>query len=160
MLRRDNSPKKLPNGQADLRKFQNRFPQIAKGARLLKKKKRVLGKPGFKVSGVMIEPPLPEDFDLQALAGEGTRVENQGVNEFIVATRDGFLSLDVETNHIAVTEKIENKSGVSVKTTGDLESGRGRVHRTRRGAGGARRRRQEHDLPFRCLWRRSFRTAV
>ena len=34
-LRRDNSPKKLANGQADLRKFQNRFPQIAKGAQLL-----------------------------------------------------------------------------------------------------------------------------
>lgn len=121
VLRRDNSPKKLANGQADLRKFQNRFPQIAKGARLLKKKKRVLGKPGFKVSGMLVEPPLPEDFDLLALAGEGTRVENQGVNEFIVASREGFLSLDLETNHIAVTEKIENKSGISVKTTGDLD---------------------------------------
>ena len=119
-LRRDNSPKRLPNGQADLRRFQNRFPQIAMGARLLKKKKRVLGKPGFKVSGAKIEPPLPADFDLLTLAGEGTRVENQGTNEFIVATRDGFLSLDVATNHIAVTEKIENKGGVSAKTTGDL----------------------------------------
>ena len=119
-LRRDNSPKKLPNGKADLRRFQNRFPQIAKDARLLRKKKRVLGKPGFKVSGAMIEPPLPADFDLLALAGEGTRVENQGVNEFIVAGRDGFLSLDVATNHIAVTEKIENKGGISAKTTGDL----------------------------------------
>jgi uncharacterized protein len=122
-LRRDNSPKKLPNGMADLRRFQNRFPQIAKGARLLKKKKRVLGKPGFKVSGMMIEPPLPVDFDLLTLAGEGTRVENQGVNEFIVASRDGFLSLDIATNHISVTEKIENKSGVSIRTTGDLSLG-------------------------------------
>lgn len=119
-LRRDNSPKRLANGKADLRRFQNRFPQIDKGARLLKKKKRVLGKPGFKVSGEVIEPPLPTDFDLLTLAGEGTRVENQGVNEFIVATRDGFLSLDVASNHIAVTEKIENKGGVSARTTGDL----------------------------------------
>ncbi|MBI5889213.1 MAG: DUF342 domain-containing protein [Nitrosomonadales bacterium] len=119
-LRRDNSPKRLANGKADLRRFQNRFPQIASGARLLKKKKRVLGKPGFKVSGAMIEPPLPADFDLLALAGEGTRVESQGANEYIVASRDGFLSLDVATNHIAVTEKIENKGGVSAKTTGDL----------------------------------------
>lgn len=119
-LRRDNSPKRLANGQADLRKFQNRFPQIAKGARLLKKKKRVLGKHGFRVDGTPIEPPLPQDFDMQALAGEGTRVESQGANEFIVATRDGFLSLELDTNHIAVTEKIENKSGVSAKTTGDL----------------------------------------
>jgi hypothetical protein len=119
-LRRDNSPKKLANGKADLRRFQNRFPQISEGARLLKKKKRVLGKPGFRVSGEVIEPLLPADFDLLELAGEGTRVENQGVNEFIVSTRDGFLSLDTETNHIAVTEKIENKAGVSIKTTGDL----------------------------------------
>ena len=119
-LRRDNSPKRLANGMADLRRFQNRFPQIAKDARLLRKKMRVLGKPGFKVNGVMIEPPLPADFDLRTLAGEGTQVENQGVNEFIVASRDGFLALDVATNHIAVTEKIENKGGISAKTTGDL----------------------------------------
>jgi hypothetical protein len=119
-LRRDNSPKRLLNGKADLRRFQNRFPQIANGARLLKKKKRVLGKPGFKVSGMRIEPLLPLDFDLLLLAGEGTRVENQGVNEYIVSTRDGFLSLDVVTNHISVTEKIENKGGISAKTTGDL----------------------------------------
>ncbi|MDO8991115.1 MAG: FapA family protein [Sideroxyarcus sp.] len=119
-LRRDNSPKRLANGKADLRRFQNRFPQISGGSRLLKKKKRVLGKPGFKVSGAIIEPPIPADFDLLTLAGEGTRVENQGVNEFIVATREGFLSLDVATNHISVTEKIENKGGVSARTTGDL----------------------------------------
>jgi uncharacterized protein len=119
-LRRDNSPKRLANGKADLRRFQNRFPQISRDSRLLKKKKRVLGKPGFKVSGMVIEPPVPLDFDLSALAGEGTRVENQGANEYIVASRDGFLSLDVVTNHIDVTEKIENKGGVSVKTTGDL----------------------------------------
>ena len=119
-LRRDNSPKRLANGKADLRRFQNRFPQIAMGARLLRKKKRVLGKPGFKVSGTVIEPPLPADFDMLSLAGEGTRVENQGTNEFIVASRDGFLALDVATNHIAVTEKIENKGGISAKTTGDL----------------------------------------
>lgn len=119
-LHRDNSPKKLANGKADLRKYQNRFPQIASGSRLLKKKKRVLGTPGFKVSGVMIEPPLPSDFDLADLAGEGTRVENQEGFEFIVAGWDGFLSLDVGSNHIAITEKIENKGGISVRTTGDI----------------------------------------
>lgn len=120
VLHRDNSPKILANGKADLRKFQNRFPQIEMGARLLKKKPRVLGKPGYKVNGVMIEPDIPKDIDLQALAGAGTRVEKQGGNEFILASRDGFLSLDVENNHISVTEKIENKGGISVKTTGDL----------------------------------------
>jgi hypothetical protein len=119
-LRRDDSPKLLPSGKADLRKFQNRFPQIAMGERLLRKKARVLGKPGCKVTGVLIEPEVPKDLDIFPLAGAGTKVEKQEAVEYIVATRDGFLSLDVESNHIAVTEKIENKGGISIKTTGDL----------------------------------------
>lgn len=120
VLHRDNSPKILPNGKADLRKFQNRFPQIEMGARLLGKKSRILGKPGYKVNGAKIEPAIPNDLDLHALAGVGTRIDIQDGEEFIVSTRNGFLSLDVETNHIEITEKIENKAGVSLKTTGDL----------------------------------------
>jgi uncharacterized protein (DUF342 family) len=119
-LHRDNSPKILPNGKADLRKFQNRFPQIQHGARLLKKIPRVLGKPGYKINGEIIEAEIPTDVDLQALAGPGTRIEVQEGIEFVLSTRDGFLALDVDNNYIAVTEKIENKGGVSVKTTGDL----------------------------------------
>lgn len=119
-LRRDDSPKLLANGKADLRKFQNRFPQIAMGEKLLRKNPRVLGKPGCKVTGVLIEPEVPKDLDIFPLAGAGTKVEKQDGIEYIVATREGFLSLDVESNHIAVTEKIENKGGISIKTTGDL----------------------------------------
>lgn len=120
VLHRDNSPKIMLNGQADLRKFQNRFPQIEMDTRLLKKKQRVLGKHGYKVSGVAIEPEIPKDIDLFPLAGPGTRVEKQDGSEYILANRDGFLSLDVLSNNISVTEKIENKGGVSIKTTGDL----------------------------------------
>lgn len=119
-LHRDNSPKILPNGKADLRKFQNRFPQIEYGAQLLKKTPRVLGKHGVKINGEIIEPELPADVDLLALAGIGTKIEVQNGTEYIVSTRNGFLALDIERNHIEVTEKIENKAGVSVKTTGDL----------------------------------------
>lgn len=120
VLRRDNAPKVLSNGKADLRKFQNRFPQIAKDERLLKKKPRVLGKPGYKVNGAVIEPEIPEDLDLQPLAGPGTRIEKYDGVEYIVSSRDGFLSLDLQTNCISVTEKIENRDGISIKTTGDL----------------------------------------
>lgn len=120
MLHRDNSPKILPNGKADLRKFQNRFPQIEKNTRLLKKKQRVLGKPGYKVNGAVIEPEIPKDLDISPLAGPGTRIEKQEGNEYIVSDRGGFLSIDTGSNHIAITEKIENKGGISVKTTGDL----------------------------------------
>lgn len=121
VLHRDNSPKLLLNGKADLRKFQNRFPQISKGARLLKKKARVLGNPGFRVNGQRIEPLVPQDnIDLFALSGPGTYVETQEGSEYILAAGDGFLSLDTSSNVISVTEMIENKGGISLKTTGDL----------------------------------------
>ncbi|MCX7193537.1 MAG: FapA family protein [Proteobacteria bacterium] len=121
VLHRDNSPKLLVNGKADLRKFQNRFPQIAAGARLLKKKSRILGKPGYKVDGEMIASAIPQDeIDLYAMSGPGTRVEIQDGCEYILAEQDGFLSLDVMSNNISVTEMIENKGGISLKTTGDL----------------------------------------
>lgn len=121
VLHRDNSPKLLVNGKADLRKFQNRFPQIENGARLLKKRSRVLGKPGYKVSGEMILPRIPlDEINLQDMAGPGTRVEFQDGCEYILASQDGFLSLDLASNIISVTEMIENKGGISIKTTGDL----------------------------------------
>lgn len=119
-LRRDNAPKVLANGKADLGVFTNRFPQMAKGTRLLKKIPRVLGKPGRKVTGEAIEPALPKDLDLYALSAEGTRVEQASDGEYIVATLDGFLTLDTKSNKVAVTEKIENKAGISVRTTGNL----------------------------------------
>lgn len=121
VLHRDNSPKMLLNGKADLRKFQNRFPQILKDSRLLKKKSLVPGKPGYKVDGQIIVPKIPQDeINLYAMAGPGTRVEIQDGCEYILADRDGFLSLDVASNNISVTEMIENKGGISLKTTGDL----------------------------------------
>lgn len=120
-LHRDNSPKILLNGKADLRAFKNRFPQIAKGKRLLKKIPRMLGKPGYKVTGDVIEPKIPKDLDLYALASLGTCVEQAADGEYIVATLDGFIMIDEHSNRISVTERIETKGGISAKTTGDLE---------------------------------------
>lgn len=119
-LHRDNAPKVLASGKADLRVFKNRFPQMARGTRLLKKIPRVLGKQGHKVTGEVIEPKIPKDLDLSELSSVGTRVEQFADGEYIVATLDGFLTLDTESNKVSVTEKIENKGGISVKTTGDL----------------------------------------
>lgn len=118
-LHRDNSPL-ITAGRADLRRFKNRFPQIAKGQRMMKKVPRQLGKPGFRVTGDTIDPDLPKDMDLEALAGPGTRIETGADGQFISAAASGFISIDVESNQISVTEKIENKSGINVKTTGDL----------------------------------------
>lgn len=121
VLHRDNAPKLRSDGKADLRKFQNRFPQIEKGARLLKKKARVLGKPGIRVNGQFIEPLVPKDnIDLPSMSGPGTHLETQDGEDYIVASQDGFLSLELDSNIVSVTETIENKGGISLKTTGDL----------------------------------------
>lgn len=119
-LHRDNAPKILPDGRMDLRQFKNRFPQIVAGARLLQKIPRMLGKPGRDVTGALLEPELPQDFDLTPLAGVGTAIEQGADGEFIVAARDGFLNIDSQTNQISVTEKIVSREGVSMKTTGDV----------------------------------------
>lgn len=122
-LHRDNSPKILWNGKADLRAFKNRFPQITKGGRLLKKIPRVLGKQGYKVTGEIIEPTIPKDLDLSAIASLGTAVVQEKDGEYIVATMDGFLTLDTNLNLISVAEKIETDAGISMRTTGDLTLG-------------------------------------
>lgn len=119
-LHRDDAPKELPNGRLDLRQFKNRFPQINKGILLIKKIPRVMGTTGFEISGKPIEPPIPKDFNLADLSGPGTGVEHYNEGEFIVSLQDGFLNLDTQTNQISITEKIINREGVSVKTTGDL----------------------------------------
>ncbi len=119
-LHRDDAPKELPNGRLDLRQFKNRFPQINKGILLIKKIPRVMGTTGFEISGKPIEPPIPKDFNLADLSGPGTAVEHYNEGEFIVSLQDGFLNLDTQTNQISITEKIINREGVSVKTTGDL----------------------------------------
>lgn len=122
-LHRDDAPRLLPDGRVDLKQFKNRFPQIHKNAALLKKIPRVMGKPGYKVSGAVIEPPEPLDFELSSLAGPGTRVDDTPNGEFIVAAMDGFIILDTQTNLVSVTEKIVNRDGINMKTTGDLSLG-------------------------------------
>ena len=120
-LRQDNAPLILANGKADLSRAKNRFPQIAKDAPLLRKIPRVLGKPGYLVTGTVIEPLAPEDLDLGKLSGEGTRIDQSKKGELLVASMDGFLVIDEGTGRIAVTAKIENLNGISAKSTGDIK---------------------------------------
>jgi hypothetical protein len=119
-LHRDNAPKILPDGRMDLRQFKNRFPQIVAGARLLQKIPRKLGRPGRDVTGGLLEPEPPQDFDMMPLAGLGTSIEKGADGEYIVAAQDGFLNIDSQTNQISITEKIVSHEGVSMKTTGDV----------------------------------------
>lgn len=120
-LRQDNAPLILADGRADLRRAKNRFPQVAKNAPLLRKIPRALGKPGYLVTGKIIEPRIPLDIDLSKRVGEGTRIDQSANGELLVADMDGFLCFDETSGKISVTAKIENKGGISAKATGDIK---------------------------------------
>lgn len=119
-LHRSDAPRIRPDGRLDLSQFKNRFPQIQAGVRLVEKIPRVLGQPGRTVAGELVEPELPRDFDLAQLAGPGTRIEQGRQGEFIVSARDGFIDIDKETNQISIQDKIVNREGISMRTTGDV----------------------------------------
>lgn len=120
-LRQDRSPLILSSGRAVLSTAKNHFPQVARNAPLLRKIPRVLGDPGYQVTGAVIEPRLPMDIDLQALSGDGTRIDHSAQGDLIVADMDGFLRFDEKANKVAVTATIENRSGISAKSTGDIK---------------------------------------
>jgi len=120
-LHRSNAPKQLANGKLDLMSFQNRFPQITPGTRLLKKVEAQPGTPGLELSGAPVPAPVPADVDLAPMAGSGTRVERTGGGEFLVAQQAGFLNVDPATHTISVDAKIISHDGVSARTTGNLQ---------------------------------------
>lgn len=119
-LHRDNAPKLLPDGRVDLHQFQNRFPQVEQNCKLIRKIPREAGKPGWEISGNEIFPETPRDIDMALLAGTGIKVERIAEGEFLVATISGFLQIDKATNTMSITEKIINRDGVSMRTTGNL----------------------------------------
>ena len=119
-LRRDDRPRVLPDGRADLTQFSNRFPQVKGGVRLLRKLAPVPGKPGRDLRGDLLAASLPTDFEMADLAGPGTRIEREDGEQYLTAAIDGFLDIDAATNQVAITEAIVHRQGVSVRTTGDL----------------------------------------
>jgi hypothetical protein len=121
LLHQDNAPMILADGKADLHRARNRFPQVAKNVVLLRKVPRVLGKPGHRVNGTVIEPRIPEDIDLSKLAGAGARIEQSPKGEILVSSIDGFIVIDTGTGAISITTKIENQGGISAKSTGNLK---------------------------------------
>lgn len=119
-LHRDDSPFIQPNGRVDLSQFKNHFPQVSAGTCLLQKVPRQLGVIGYDTEGSLLEPGVPRDFELEELAGFGTRIERSAKGELLLAARDGFLNIDKATRQISITEKIINREGVSIRTTGNL----------------------------------------
>jgi hypothetical protein len=120
-LHRSNAPRQLANGKIDLMAFQNRFPQITQGMRLLKKVPRAAGIVGYDLSGLGLAPLAPEDIELGPMAGAGTVIERNADGEFLVASKPGFLSVDPKNSQISVNDKIISRDGVSARTTGNLE---------------------------------------
>lgn len=119
-LRRDDTPKMLADGRIDLHQFQNRFPQVAKDTRLIRKIPRVPGKSGCDIQGHELTPEIPLDIDITQKAGPGTRIERTADGEFVVADKSGFLQIDPASGAVSITEKIINREGVSLHTTGNL----------------------------------------
>lgn len=121
VLHRDDAPSTLPDGRINLACFRNRFPQIRAGARLLRKTPLVLGALGRELDGRQVAPPLPKDLDFGTLSGPGTRIERGEDGECLIADIDGFLDIDQTSGKISVTEKVVNRAGVSLRTTGDIK---------------------------------------
>ncbi len=120
-LHRSDAPRQLANGKLDLMAFQNRFPQIQKGVRLLQKVPRQEGETGFELSGMAIAPPPPKDIELSSMAGPGTVIENLPDGEFLLSMQAGFLNVDSKSSKLSVDDKIVSRDGVSSRTTGNLQ---------------------------------------
>lgn len=120
-IHRSDAPREKAGGKVDLLSFQNRFPQIKKDVRLLQKLPPVPGLPGYDMAGRSSPPAQPKDLELRHLAGEGTTVVSLPEGEFLVSTREGFLSVDPKSQRISITDKIVSTEGVSGRTTGNLQ---------------------------------------
>ena len=120
-LHRSDAPRQLANGKLDLMAFQNRFPQIKQGVKLLKKVARVDGATGFELSGLPIQPPIPKDIELGTMAGAGTVIEVSAEGEFLMSVQAGFLNVDSKSSKLSVDDKIVSRDGVSSRTTGNLQ---------------------------------------
>jgi hypothetical protein len=124
-LHRNDAPRQLANGRLDLHSFQNRFPQIQQGVRLLQKVPASAGTAGCEMSGAPLPAKPGRDTALAPYAGPGTKVERLGEGageaEFLVAQQPGFLSVDAKSGQISVGAKVVSRDGVSAKTTGNLQ---------------------------------------
>ncbi|WP_395400211.1 flagellar assembly protein A [Pseudoduganella sp. UC29_106] len=120
-LHRSNAPRERSDGRVDLTSFQNRFPQMKHGQRLLQKLPGAPGEQGREISGAPIPPNQPADVNFSRYAGAGTLIVREPEGEFLVANQDGFLNVDTKSGQISVSEKIVSREGVSGRTTGNLE---------------------------------------
>jgi len=120
-IHRSNAPRLLANGRFDMHTFQNRFPQVKAGARLLRREPPAPGTPGFELSGAVLEAPAARDVELDTVAGEGTVIEHHDGADYLVASTEGFINVDSKSKRISIGPKIISREGVSARTTGNLK---------------------------------------
>jgi uncharacterized protein len=120
-LHRSNAPRERADGRVDLTSFQNRFPQMKHGQRLLQKLPGTPGEQGRELSGAPIPPLQPGDVNFASYAGPGTLIVREPDGEFLIANQDGFLDVDTRSGQLSVNDKIVSREGVSGRTTGNLE---------------------------------------
>ncbi|WP_051294094.1 flagellar assembly protein A [Pseudoduganella violaceinigra] len=120
-IHRSNAPRLLANGRFDMHTFQNRFPQVKAGMRLLRREPPAPGTRGFELSGILLEPPAARDVELVSVAGEGTLVEHHDGIDYLVSSTEGFINVDSKSQRISIGPKIISREGVSARTTGNLK---------------------------------------
>ncbi len=120
-MHQDRSPFILANGRTDMRRAKNHFPHVSQGEVLLQKLPPVSGHFGYSVTGQPLAPRAPQDLDLALLCGSGTHITKNSKGEFLVAAMDGFITIDPHTETICLSASLENRTGVNIRSTGDLQ---------------------------------------
>ena len=119
-LQQSNAPA-IVDGKINLKRFQNRYPQVPKDCVMLRKTPMQQGSMGITVRGEKITPEPPKDFDLTTLSGEGTRIEARPEGLALIANLRGFIYKNKESPMMHVVETIETTDAIDAKNTGDLD---------------------------------------
>ncbi len=120
-MHQDRSPLILSDGRTDMRRAKNHFPHVSNREILLRKIPMYMGDYGYRVTGRPVPPEPPRDLDLHQLAGAGTCVLENEQGEFLQATMDGFVTIQPGTHAIQISATLENRTGVNIRNTGDLQ---------------------------------------
>ncbi len=120
-MHQDRSPLILADGRTDMRRAKNHFPHVSSKEILLRKIPLQVGDYGYRVTGRPVPPETPKDLDLHQLAGTGTCVLDNEQGAFIQAIMDGFVTIQPGTHAIQISATLENRTGVNIRNTGDLQ---------------------------------------
>lgn len=116
-LEKDLRPLETPEGDVDLRRYSCVFPQAKMNQAILRK---IPATPGVNGRTVLGEP-IPnvvegQDLSLDDLIGSGVAVIFTGKFPTLMATRNGFVSVDPKTGAVSITDEVINHTPVGIQT--------------------------------------------